>query len=236
MKKSLAVLVSGLGCVVFIYLWNSFTPSKHEPVAEERSVTSVSKPRPKIQVNPGDQQERALAILPTVEVIEGETPQEVADNYLKKHRETFNIQPFHAPRSEVFRSPIGSKVRYTFTQSGLPIIGMEIQIRMDSNLVVEKVTNNYRPLKKVDLESLDSLSQETMREIAESNQYEEDLGGAKREYNRVLVPVSGSDTPEVAFVAPVKERLPGNRTRPVQLLLRASDGQVLKKSFSRAEF
>jgi len=158
------------------------------------------------------------------------SPREIAEEYLVQHRDSLRLQPHHELRPEVYETPIGSTVRYGVFQDGLPIVGIGIEIQLDRDLAITRVNNEYRPLKKADL-SEPMLTQEDVLEKV-SSRFVTDSDRVAQSSSLLYVE-PGSDQPSLAYSVPVREM--GKRSRSMQVLVRASDGQILRKSFSRAD-
>lgn len=210
--------------VAMILLWPSSEPLESEAgsdqVESRQASVSLSASKP-----------RRVTPLTGNELL-GETPEEVAKAYIDLHRSEWGIKNYHRLHPTVFRTPMGTRINYAVYQDQIPIIGLGVRIHVDRNLRVKEVENEYRPLSRVDVP--DDLPKP--RDLAAKtfeDYYDVDEGAGLSEAP-VLVPVNGSDKPVVAFVIPARERT--RRRRPVQLLLRADDGQVLRRSVSREEF
>lgn len=162
--------------------------------------------------------------------IAGATPLDVAKNFLEAHRAEWGLQPYHDFRPVEFSNPLGTKVKFSVYQSGVPIVDMGIQIEIGRDLSVKGVQNNYRPLAKADL-SLRNLS---AQQLMDRNQGRFELDGPTSSLSPVLFARPGKAEPEVAYLIPVRDRRKNSAS--VQVLFRASDGQVLGKSFDRVEF
>lgn len=207
-------------------IWPSRTPSElssptKAPASESRTASlSLDLPQPR----------RVTPILGNGNL--GSTPEEVAERYVDLHREVWGLKEYHRLHPTVFRTPLGTRINYAVYQGQVPILGMEVRIQIDRFLKVAKVENEYRPLARIDIpENLPKVEELVDRHLDEVFELDRRAGVSDAP---VLVPVRGSDEPVLAFVIPAKEKT--NRRRPVQLLLRADDGQILRRSVSRAEF
>lgn len=158
------------------------------------------------------------------------SPIEVADAYLKEHRELWKVQAFHELRPVEFRTPLGTKVKYSVFQNNIPIVDMGIEIQIDRTMNVTDVLNNYRPLEKASA----TRPALTMEEIVGRNADRYELEASNIQSPPVYFARPGNSSPELAYLVSVKDKL--QDSRPVQILFRASDGQVLSKSVARAEF
>jgi hypothetical protein len=162
--------------------------------------------------------------------VKGNNPIEVATEYLEEHREEWNLQPYHDFRAVEFHTPLGTKVKFSVYQSDVPIVEMGIQMEIGRDLTVLNVQNKYQPIAKadIDLRGLDA------EQILGKNSGRYEADGESKLPPPVLFVRPGSRQPELAYLLSVKDR--GLDSRPVQILFRASDGQVLAKTLSRSEF
>lgn len=158
------------------------------------------------------------------------SPLEVANAYLEAHKSLWKIQQHHQLRPVEFRTPLGSKVKYSVFQGNIPVLEMGIEIQLDRNLNVTQVQNSYRPIAEVNLKTPALTAAEVVEKNGDRYQLEEE--------SSILSPVLysrlGDAAPELAYVVSVKEK--GQESHSFQILFRASDGQVLSKSIARTEF
>lgn len=159
------------------------------------------------------------------------TALEVADDYIEAKRKEWGIREHHDLVASVFKTPIGARVKYSVFQEGIPIVGLEIRIRLGRDLSIQAVNNKYVPLEKAQIKSHDFLTGREVLENWQSSLLRPDKTHS-RKLDKVLVYLAGNESPELAFVVPGRDRM----NRAVQILLRARDGQTLMTSYSRAEF
>lgn len=173
---------------------------------------------------------------PTVEVppvAAIESPEEIARKYLEDHGEELGLRSYHEMRPSIFQTPLGARVTYQVFQDGVPVIGSEIRLQIGRNHNVMDLDNRYVPLERVDLSAHGGLDHGQVQELMRISNYLPDPSVGD-EPARVLYPVPGTNRAELAYVVSARE--PSGSRRPIQVLLRASDGQVLGKNVSRAEF
>jgi len=161
-----------------------------------------------------------------------DSPQGITDRYLMEHGEELGLKPWHELRPSVFQTPLGARVNYQVFQDGLPILGAELHMRLGRDNVVH-LENQYLPLEKVDVNPKDAIDTAQVHELMKVSNYLPDPS-VGTEPAKILVPVQGTNRAELVYVVSARE--PGGSRRPVQVLLRASDGQVLGKNYSRMEF
>jgi len=139
-------------------------------------------------------------------------------------------QEYHEVQRESFDSPLGKTIVYSFSQEGIPIVGMAIRMRQESNGTLVEEENTYRPIPKIPVNR--QVLEEQANQIKEtSSRY--DLSSLSPESLVILIR-EGIDEGELAFTATSTDKLRSNH--PVQVVVRADDGKILRKSFSRKEF
>lgn len=159
----------------------------------------------------------------------GRTALEVAQSYLKAHREELKIQPYHDLRPVEFKTPLGTTVKFTTFQDNLPLLGLEISVQVTNELTIADVQVSYRPVKVANLKVPLMSPQEVLERIAYRYDPEPNsVVGA----TTVLYVHPESDEPELAYVLGVKDR---SRIRGpvVQAIIRAMDGQLLGRGVAR---
>jgi hypothetical protein len=162
--------------------------------------------------------------------ITGSTALEVAKNYLEAHRQEWNLQSYHDFRPVEFHTPLGSKVKFSVYQGEVPVVDMGIQIEIGRDLSVLAVQNGYQPIAKADF----SERRLNADQILQKNSDRYDAEGPVKLSQPVLFVRPGSREGELAYLVPVHDKAEAHRA--LQILFRASDGQVLTKAFSRSEF
>ena len=153
-----------------------------------------------------------------------------AQDLMKENRSRWGVQDFHELRPVVTEGPMGSRVKYSVYQDGLPIVGMEILVELDESHGVLNVENGYQSVRKVDVTQPGLSSEEAI--ARNSPRYEMDPVSTAG-VSTILFYGSGMDEPELSYVVPVRERDGG---ASAQIIFRASDGQVLGRQNSRSEF
>ena len=200
--------------------------------AEKLSMASLGGPLPPREE--GERSELPLSeMLPEVPVPPpslAQTSNEAAEKYVAEKRQSWGVREYHELRPTTFESPLGTKVKYSAYQDGLPIVGSEITVDVTKDREVSVSDNNYQPLKKADL-TQPTLDYETILEKSPSK-YKMDLSVSAGVSKVIYVP-PGGDEPELSYVMAVKE----NGTGPTEnLVFRATDGQVLGRQSPRSEF
>lgn len=164
--------------------------------------------------------------------VSGRTSLEVARNFVELHRAEWKLQSHHELVPEVYRSPLGSRVKFAIVQDGIPIIGLALEVRMNRNLEVVGFENEYKPLEKADLSS-PTLSVSEVFQGASARLHLEPAPGSEDHVGKILFPVAGAPAPQLAYAVSMKD--PEGKARLYQMVFRAADGQVLAKQQSRTE-
>lgn len=159
-----------------------------------------------------------------------QTSREAADIYFNEHRAQWNIQDYHTLKPEFFESPLGTKVKYSVFQDGVPVVGLAIELDIGQDRRVTAAENTYLPVKKVDMNQPFLSHEEVIaRQAGRYTLDESSTAGV----SRILYLAPGNDEPELSYVIPVHEA--ATKTA-VSVIFRATDGQVLGKQAGRAEF
>jgi Zn-dependent metalloprotease len=162
----------------------------------------------------------------------GLDPVEAAKNYLETNKANWNLQDHHEIRHSTSQSPLGSTVKFEFAQDGVPITGMYINIDLGKNNEIRSVENLYRPMEQADLKAPMLAPEEITEQL--SRRYVSDRGV---DTTVLLYAGHQSAKPEPVYsVSATEVANSGSTRRPVKLLVRASDGQVIDVSYERAEF
>lgn len=219
MKKILVVLI--LAFVGAIW-WTSSKPSKTTLVSNTCSAnpavlnTKVSrKAGAQITGNP------QLAQL---------TTREIADRYFENHRGAWGVQDYHLKNATEFKSPLGDAFVYEFSQGDIPVVGMEIRLRVGMNGEVIEEENTYKAIPVV--EDIDSSSTDPATVLQNRNpRY-----GVQEQSGKNQVIFVRENLPQGELAISVKALDHANNNRPTQLLVRASDGKILQRTVARSEF
>jgi hypothetical protein len=135
-------------------------------------------------------------------------PLDVADQFVKAHREEWQLQPYHELRGSLLLSPeIGTKVKYSVYQDGVLILGLDIEVDVGSDLKVQAFQNNYRPVVHIDFQKNRYLTAEQV--------------AGKASVEKMLYVNSVSAIPELVYFIRMDEVWKG--------MFRARDGKMLGK-------
>lgn len=167
-----------------------------------------------------------------VKSVSGRTPLEAAAKFLESNSNVLNVREYHELKPHVTRTPLGSRVVYDVYQDGVPIVGMQIRLRMNREMEIDEIENGYRALDKVDVDPKLTPS-EAFDRVSEGRNFSptaETFAFA----GKIIFVRENAETPELAYVMPVQKC--GARASHCQLVIRANDGQLLARSVARAEF
>lgn len=154
----------------------------------------------------------------------------VTDRYLKENANQFGIRHYHKLHPVVFRSPVRTTVKYSASQDGVPLVGLEIQFVLGPDGKVAEVENRYRPVKRANLKLPRLNPLEIVKTLSPEFHWED---GDASSVPLLLFVRENSDTPEPAYALRVIDtRSPAS---PQQLVVRATDGKILTKSLARQE-
>lgn len=156
-------------------------------------------------------------------------PVQFAEQYLLKHSKELDLKPYHQFKPIELRSPIVNTVKFSVSQDGIPIIGISLTFRFDPNGRLLQIDNQYRGLEKADTNprSLLSIDEVLEKSLDQYSMIDTNLDAVPM----ILFATSTSERPELAYVLTVKEKT-GER-RPLEVVFRATDGQILAKSAAR---
>lgn len=233
-------LVSGvwiLGLIVGLFFLTQWESSHRvREVSAENDVvvlaapvnasTAVSVPLPRLDALP------AVAVSAQEEKWEGQQKDflRAATEFLESHREEWELRDYHEFHPEVFQDPLLTTVKFRVTQDQIPVQGMEIVIEIDAEKNATLARKEYRPLAKAELDGNVLGIQEVIQKNSESFLMETAPEGEARS----LMAPEGSDEPVLVYGVSAHEK--NGAGRPVYVLFRASDGQPMSRSYTRAEF
>jgi Zn-dependent metalloprotease len=167
--------------------------------------------------------------IPTTPVDPKTAAFQVAMTYLDEHREEWQIQNYHELRPSLSGNPSSYVVTYQAFQENLPVMGMEIRMRMDQDSQVVDVQNGYHPVNKVDLSDPEILtSQEAMQRLPEN--YVVDMSGMLSGATREIFTTNDEEA-ELAYAIQTKDA--DNNSESVRLVINAVNGEILSRSDTR---
>lgn len=152
-----------------------------------------------------------------------------ANKYLEDHKEELHLQPFHDIEKSVSTTPLGSTVVFTFSQGGLPIVGMSIRIKMDLQSQITDVENTYIAFPKVDFSKDDLLQPSDVVKYLPSRFVLDEVAGFQPA--RQLMNLEGASELTPAYVIRTRDR--DDNLKPITLLINAVNGELLYKVRAR---
>lgn len=153
-------------------------------------------------------------------------PIAVATQILEAHRATWELRDYHSFEAEAYTNPLSTLVRFQVYQGKVPVLGMNIEIELDRDLKTKRVTPLYKAIEK--LETTPTLAPQLVSRI--STRYETSLESLVKA-SPVIYYNPDVGSAELAFVVRTVDK---QLARPAQILVRAADGQILKKNYPRA--
>lgn len=165
----------------------------------------------------------------------GPTDEEIvalAERHLAEQGVLARVAKHHRLVPTVVRTPLRSVVAYAIEERGLPIVGMNVWVRMDKRGNLVELFDEYRPLPPSDLSAIDRVS---AADVAERLDGRFEARGGTDDSSPILFVTPNAERAEVAFVLSVRDVARGGPA-PVQAVFRASDSQILGRNLPRAEF
>jgi len=155
---------------------------------------------------------------------------EEANAYLSAHRAEWHIQKYHELRPRLTTTPLGSTIRYDVFQSGVPVLGIPIILHVD---LTGKINADlyYRPIGEVNISNPSVMTSEDVLNTVADKFSEDPAVGSNP--SKVII-ANQASSGDLAYAVPVLDKESGNT--PVEVFLRASDGQILRKVRGRGEF
>ncbi len=154
------------------------------------------------------------------------SPLEIARELISDKKTEWNLQPYHEMRAEEVSTPIGTRVTYSFFQDNLPLQGQSIQIIVSKRGKILSIENNYKPLERAEIQGVD------FSEVIARLKDKFEVTDADKIHDPVLYPVPGLNKPELAYPLTIKSAKGPEK----EVLVRASDGEILLKTPARKEF
>ena len=181
---------------------------------------------------------RTTAVTPAVAIAEedlGETEaRRVADEHIEAMRDQWGIKPYHDLHWEnTYSSPLGRVVKYKVYQGDLPLVGMDVEVRVNREAKVADTAVHYTPVEEADLSQPSLTEQDILDSV--SNRYEAVSGSTATPVLFIPTSAVASFGPELAIAMTVRRRDVAG-SEPVQAIFRARDGQILDLTVARAEF
>lgn len=239
-------LITGLlllGSIFFVWNWQEKSDREAASIPQNAEVADLGALVSQASVGWDSVAPKARPFVPTEAVkqveasasqdygFSGMTAAEAATAYLEMNRSQWNLQVHHDMKQVVMQSPLGSSVKFEFSQDGVPITGMYINIQLGKNNEITSVENLYRPMEQADLRA-PLLSAEDVSEKI-SQRFLSDRGA---EASVMLFAGSHTTKPEPVYSMSATEVANDGQTRrPVKLLVRAVDGQIIDVTYERAE-
>ncbi len=154
-----------------------------------------------------------------------QSPLATADIYLRAHLSEWHVLDYHELRPEPTVTALGTTVKYQVFQDGIPVVDMSIVVHVlaNGNVTAE---SSYQPIPRVDPSATGMEFEDIIRNF--SDQFSEN-SDADAQSNRVIALDHSLGRPigQLAYQAFLLDRDSGN---PVEVVFRATDGQILRKT------
>lgn len=216
----------------FILIFFAFIAFKlQEPETSlKEAVPSAIVSVPSCQGAMGDEARDSIQREPT----QTETlPQPLWTDDETEFRKQFSIQSHHQITPEEFPSPLGTTRVYHFSQGGVPILGMVVRLAKDLRGRVVEQENTYRPIPEVpiDVPEIEKQAADLKERSLNDGRYQ--ISQVDLASTVILVRKNVSEG-QIAFSLSAKDTF--QKSEPIQLLVRSTDGKVLQKTFGRKDF
>jgi len=152
-----------------------------------------------------------------VEPINQVSALDLIKEYVESHQTALNLQPHHSYSFEEFKGPLGSRIKMSFQQDQIPIVGMEIHFLVNLSGNVDLINSSYYPADSVVLND----PKMTMQEF-----WSQRFGSEKIEpsHSFVLYRPEGANQLEPAYLFSTMNGLSSE-----QWVVRVSDGSVISR-------
>ena len=164
----------------------------------------------------------------------GITATEKAQHYLDAHRTDLGIKPYHELRAVEFQSPLGTQVKFSVFQDNIPVIGLGIELQVSPSGLVSISDNQYPDVSQAETPKEKILTFESVLKLHEQDYQIMEGAIPTQELSTFWFMRPGTNTPELAYVLSLRER--NEEKKQVQVVFRATDGQILSRQYARSEF
>jgi hypothetical protein len=151
----------------------------------------------------------------------------LATQFLEENRGKLGLKEYHEFRPAEFKTPLSTHVRFSVYERGTLILNVGIEVEIQKDKTVKLVDNQYW-----DLQPSDSTQAIPLPDLVSRYRGEYRLDDSSLSEQPLLSAVPGSSVPELVYVFNGKD----GSGKQVQLMVRASDGRLAGKLYSRAEF
>lgn len=170
-----------------------------------------------------------LKPLKKVQAVAASSVQNTSSDSLARpaERSSFKIQDYHQVESEKFESPLGNTVIYSFSQDGIPILGMRVRLKQQPDGLMIEEENTYRPIPKI------PISKETLENSLahlKENKTRYDFSALSTD-SLVIWVREGMKQGELAFSTSAIDTIGSGAL--TQLVIRSDDGKILRKALGR---
>lgn len=137
----------------------------------------------------------------------------------------FELAPYHQFKKEEVSTPLAKQTRYQFEQNGIAIIGMDFVLEEDRKGAKTVTRMNYHRISEVDTQQ----NVMPMEDLLQKSNLQS-LPYSAQQFSKIIYVESEKKDGVFAVVLPAYDPV---SKRQGQFIFRATDGQLLAKTFSR---
>lgn len=156
-------------------------------------------------------------------------------NFILQQPNLYPIQEHHRLKAESRRSPMGTFVSFKVYQGNIPVIGMQLDFRVNRLGNVTEVFNGYKPVNEVRVE-LDH--KKTVEEVLQIQQHQYGAAAGallQSTYSSVIWVEPYSMQAHLGYVIPVISK-PKKSEVPERAIFSVTTGQLLARELPKSEF
>lgn len=159
----------------------------------------------------------------------------LTQQFILENLDRFPIQQHHRLRGETLKSPLGTLVSYKVYQDGVPILGIQLDFRVNSRNQVLELFNGYQPVVQMKVEPDKWMTIEQVAALQSSSFKKVESDSKTLAKPNIIWVESGSDRAHWGYVLKVVDLLQKKKA-PEQAIFSAITGQLLAREVSRGEF
>jgi hypothetical protein len=163
------------------------------------------------------------------------TALKLTQQFILENLDRFPIQQYHHLKGETLKSPLGTLVSYKVYQDGVPIVGLQLDFRVNSRNQVLELFNGYQPVAEMKLEPDRWLTIERVVALQSLRYKKVEHTLKNMEKPNIIWVEPGSNRVHWGYVLEVVDVLQ-KRKVPEQAIFSDTTGQLLVRELSRSEF
>lgn len=158
---------------------------------------------------------------------------EKVKNYIRENPSLYPIREYHSLKGETRKSPMGTLVSFKVYQKNIPVMGMQLDFRVNNQGRVSEVFSSYKPIAEVVLERNSNRSVDEILKLHEEDYISAAFGTTQASSIIWVEPVSFQA--HLGYVIPVISNR-NNSKVPERAIFSVTTGQLLARELSRSEF